>query len=268
MKELVCADFSQIESRVLAWLAGQQDILDVFASGQDVYVHTAKKIGSNNRQLGKVCVLGLGFGMGWSKFIDTAALMGGLVLDEDYARDVVKTWRDANYKISAFWRNLDDAFRTLVEMAPGSKIPVGHVVLERGTEALAIRLPAGRKLIYRNPRLEPNPEAYHPSKTDIVYDGVQQYSKKWGAVRTYGGKIAENVTQAVARDVMAAAMLELDAKGVDLRLTVHDEIIAIASAEEAAATLELVLEVMRTPPPWAHDLPVNAEGWHGRRYKK
>jgi DNA polymerase bacteriophage-type len=266
--EFVCADFAQIESRVIAWLAGQTDILEVFASGRDVYVYTANRIGSDNRQLGKVCVLGLGFGMGWEKFIATALLMGGLVLTEDFARATVKNWREANDKIVRFWYDLDDAFRKAIVSAPGTRVPVGKVVIERGEDAIGILLPSGkRRLIYRNPRLEPDP-SNRVNGTSIVYDGIQQYSKQWGPVRTYGGKLAENITQAVARDVMAHVMLLLDGMKVDLRLTVHDEIIAVASAAKAAATLTLVLETMRTPPPWAHDLPVGAEGWHGKRYRK
>lgn len=267
--ELVSADFAQIEARVIAWLAGQQDILDVFASGKDVYVYTADKIGSTNRQLGKVCVLGLGFGMGFKKFIDAALVMGGITIDEDFARQTVKDWREANYKIVQFWYALDDAFRKAIQSAPGTRVAVGFVTIEKHEGYVAIRLPCTkRKLIYRNARLEDDETAFHDSKTSVVYDGVQQWSKRWGPVRTYGGKIAENITQAVARDVMAEAILKLDVLGVDLRLTVHDEIIALAEGAKAASTLALMLEVMRTPPSWASGLPTGAEGWHGRRYRK
>ena len=218
-------------------------------------------------ELGKVCVLGLGFGMGPDKFIATALLMGGLVLTEDFARSTVRSWREANDKIVQFWYDLDDAFRKAINAAPGTSIQVGRVWIERGKDAIGIKLPSGRRLIYRNPRLEIDPDNKRDG-TSIVYDGVQQYSKQWGPVRTYGGKLAENITQAVARDVMAHAMLLLAGMQVDLRLTVHDEIIAIAEARKAPATLALMLEVMRTAPPWAHGLPVGAEGWHGKRYRK
>ena len=267
--EFICVDFSQIEARVLAWLAGQNDILDVFRSGKDVYVYTAAKIGSTNRQLGKVCVLGLGFGMGPDKFVQTALLMGGLTLTSEFALQTVRDWREANAKIVGFWYALDDAFRQAIKAPVGSKFPVGKIVIERGRDAIGILLPSrSRRLIYRNPRLVPNPQSFHPSKTEIVYDGVSQYTKLWGPVKTYGGKLAENITQAVARDVMAAALLILDQMGIDLRLTVHDEIIAVALARAAAKVLASVLQVMRTPPPWALDLPVGAEGWHGKRYRK
>lgn len=272
--QLVCADFSQIEARVLAWLARQQDILDVFASGKDVYVYTANRIGSSNRQLGKVCVLGLGFGMGAVKFILTAASYG-LTIDEFFADDTVKAWREANSKIVNFWYDLDDAFRAAIEAPAGSKFPVGYVAVERGHKAVFIRLPwtdpatgQPHRLVYRNARLEPNPKAFHRSKTDIVFDGVQQMSKRWGPIRTYGGKLAENVTQAVARDILAYAMLVLDGIGVDLRLTVHDEIIAVCRLSDAQRTLDLVLQHMRTAPPWAPGFPAWAEGWFAERYRK
>lgn len=266
---LVCADFSQIEARVIAWLAGQQDILEVFASGKDVYVHTAARIGSSSRQLGKVCVLGLAYGMGPVKFILTAASYG-LTIDEVFADETVRAWREANSKIVDFWYDLDDAFRAAIQAPPGSKFGVGprNLTVERGHKAVFIRLPSGRRLVYRNARLEPNPKSFHRSKTDIVFDGVQQMSHAWGPIRTYGGKLAENVTQAVARDILAYVMLKLDEYGVDLRLTVHDEIIAVCQLSVAQHTLDLILKEMRTAPPWAPGFPSWAEGWFGERYRK
>lgn len=263
----VCVDFAQIEARVVAWLAGQKDILDVFASGQDVYVYTANQIGSDNRQLGKVCVLGLGFGMGFIKFVSSAKSYG-LTITEEFAERTVRDWRDANHKIVKFWYALDDAFRRAIVAPAGSRFQVGYVTIERGKDAIGILLPNGkRRLIYRNPRLEPDPSnKFHG--TSIVFDGVQQWTKKYGPVRTYGGKLAENITQAVARDVLAHALLTLDAMGVDLRLTVHDEIIAVADAADGKRVYELVLKVMRATPDWAPGLPVGAEGWFGRRYRK
>lgn len=271
-KVFVACDYSQIEARVLAWLAGQQDILDVFARGDDVYVYTANKIGSTNRQLGKVCVLGLGFGMGWMKFIATAKLMGGLDLEEQFAQDTVREWRLANAEIVRMWYKLDDTFRAAIAAPGGSRlaVPGTPLVIERGKDAIGIFLPSKkRRLIYRNPRLMPNPESFHETKTDIVYDGVQQMSKRWGPIKTYGGKLAENVTQAVARDVMASGLLEMDERlKLDLRMTVHDEVIAVCDEPEADAVLRKMLGVMRTAPPWAQGLPVHAEGWAGRRYRK
>jgi DNA polymerase len=267
----VCCDYSQIEARVLAWLAGQEDILQVFRDGKDVYVHTAQKIGSTNRQLGKVCVLGLGFGMGWRKFVTTAKMMGGLDLAQDFAEGTVRSWRQANPKIVAMWYRLDDAFRDAIVYPVGTRFTVRDtpLIMERGTDAIGIFLPSRkRRLIYRNPRLVPNPESFHETGTDIHYDGIQQMSKKWGAIKTYGGKLAENVTQAVARDVMAAGLLEMDALGLDLRMTVHDEVIAVCDADRADVVLNMMLGVMRAAPPWAAGLPVWAEGWTGARYKK
>jgi DNA polymerase len=270
-KVFICCDYSQIEARVLAWLAGQQDILDVFARNEDVYVYTAGKIGSTNRQLGKVCVLGLGFGMGWSKFIATAKLMGELDLDETFAQDTVRNWRTSNPKIVRLWYVLDDTFRAAIVAPVGARLPVGDspLTIERGKDAIGIMLPSQkRRLIYRNPRLVPNEDSFHETKTDIHYDGIQQMSKKWGPIKTYGGKLAENVTQATARDVMAAGLLEMDSIGLDLRMTVHDEVIAVCAESEASMKLAVMLGIMRKAPAWAEGLPVWAEGWTGKRYKK
>ena len=262
---LVAADFSQIEARCLAWLAGDKEKLDVFARHEDVYVYAAKKIGSDNRQYGKVCELGLGFGMGWEKFIDTAKLLAGLQLGETEAQMIVSAWRATNEPITRLWVDYQSAFRTLVDATPGKSIEAGSVRFERGKDAMGILLPCGkRRLIYRNPRLMED----DTGRKQVVYDGIHQFTKHWGPVKTYGGKLAENITQAMARDVMGYAMLALDRERIDLRLTVHDEIVALALDENAKGVLNTMLRVMRTPPAWAPDLPVWAEGWVSKRYRK
>jgi DNA polymerase len=261
---LVCADFAQIEARVIAWLAGQQDILDVFASGEDVYVYTAQGIGSSSRTLGKVCVLGLGFGMGAPKFQATAATYG-LALDAEFAESTVYAWRDKNRRIVSFWYDLDRAMRECIEAPFGTRTRAGRIVFIRGNDGVGMQLPSGRLLIYRNARIEYDP---YTGRDAITFDGISQTTKQWGAIRTYGGKLAENCTQAVARDVMADAMLALDARGQNLLLSVHDELIGEAPKADAQRTLGEMLAVMRTAPTWAPGLPVGAEGWIGPRYRK
>lgn len=264
---LSVADFAQIEARVLPWLAGQQDVLDVFRSGEDVYVQAAAGIfgvpphlvTKDQRQIGKVAILALGFGGGKGAFKTMAAIYGLDVTDER-AEEIKVAWRAANSATVNFWWALDRACRHVLTN-PNSVVPVGpHIKVGRVNAHLVIVLPSNRALFYRDAKLVANPD--RPGQDDITYMGMNQYTRKWERIRTYGGKLAENVTQAVARDVMAHAMVQCENEGMTLVLTVHDELLAENSS------LDRMLEIMRTPPAWASDLPVGAEGWEGPRYKK
>lgn len=264
---LTVCDFSQIEARVVCWLAGQNDILAVFASGQDVYVYTAKKINSDNRQLGKVAVLGLGFGMGGPKFVDAAATYG-ITLTEARAIEIVTQWREANDQIVKFWWDCGDAAMRAIK-SPGRVFMVGpaDVNFEMGSGLLSgcllIWLPSGRRLVYRNARLEIDNGRY-----SIVYDGLDQYTRKWGPIRTYGGKLVENITQAVARDLMADAMLRMDAAGLPLVATIHDELIAEVPTPQASPAFSQMKSIMSNGPRWSRGLPLGGEGFVAARYGK
>lgn len=273
-KKLAVADFSQIEARVLPWLAGQADVLAVFASGRDVYIYTAAKvtgtpeqsIGKDDplRQLGKVLVLACGFGMSAKKFRETAEGYG-VILSEAEAEKAVAGWRTANNLIVDFWWACDRAARAVLSN-PTQTVDVGPVRFGMWGPHMVIRLPSGRPLVYRNAKLVPNKD--RPGQTEISYMGTNQYTRKWERLRTYGGKLVENITQATARDVMRDAMLAADRKGIPLTLTVHDELITEPVADKADTTLADVLAIMHTPPAWAQGLPVAGDGWVGERYKK
>lgn len=276
---LVVVDFAQIEARVIAWLAGQDDLLSVFARDEDVYCYTASRVtgqvvtkGHPLRQFGKVLVLACGFGMGGPKFQATAATYG-LTLTDAEAADAVQGWRNANPKIVSFWWELDAAVRTVLGGgAANVDVPGGKIRVGMWGDTLVLRLPSGRGLFYRDARLVPS--MTRPGQAEISYMGLNQYTRKWERLRTYGGKLAENVTQAVARDLMAEAMLACEEEFTNrnpparLILTVHDELIAEAEAPYEGATLTTMCRAMQTPPPWAFGLPLGAEGWFGARYKK
>jgi DNA polymerase bacteriophage-type len=265
-KTLVAADFAQIEARVNPWLAGQQDLLDVFASGQDVYVYTANKNGSDSRQLGKVLVLACGFGMSGPKFQSTAEGYG-LHLTEQQAKDAVKEWRANNAKIVQFWWDCDTAAKHVINH------PSQHVDLSGGKirfgmlgPHMVIRLPSGRHLVYRDARIELDDNG----REQITYMGVDQYTRKWTRLKTYGGKLVENIVQAVARDLMADAMTRasnniLDA---DTILTVHDELIMETNTLNGNNVLGDIRVIMTSPPAWATGCPMGVDGWMGPRYKK
>ncbi len=221
---LVIADLSQIEARVLAWLAGQADALAVFASGKDIYTETARSIGSSHRQLGKVLVLACGFGMGWSRFRDTA-LGYGVVLSDLEALTAVTAWRRVNHRIVGYWAKLYDTL--LRVMRSGVSEPVGCCTFIRRPNALLIELPSGRHLVYRHPRID-------PSDINVQFTYMGSLGGGWSRLSAWSGKIAENITQAVARDVMADAMLTLD--DVPMVATIHDELVAEVSGRTPPTT--------------------------------
>lgn len=264
---LAVADLAQIEARVIAWLARQDDVLSVFGSGEDVYVWTARQVGSSDRQLGKVMVLALGFGMGAKRFIETAAKWG-IDISLERASDLVRDWRDANQEIVRFWWNLEAAALRVAGAPHGYREDVGVLTLTRRRRAMVIRLPSGRELFYQFVKREWVKTRNGAQRLQLVYEGTNQITRRWELLRAWPGKLAENVTQAVARDVLTSGKRKLYLDGLNFIGTVHDELIAEAPLEEAGDTLQAMLAVMRCAPDWARGLPVDAEGWTGERYRK
>ena len=258
---LAIADFAQIEARVLAWLAGESDVLEVFRKGEtDIYTHTAASIGSDSRQLGKVTVLACGFGMGAGKF-QTTAKGYGVELDAATADQTVQAWRKANPAIVDYWYSAHKALMKAMRK-PGEPQQCRGVVFQRRRKMLTARLPSGRHLVYRYPRVDEVPGPV--PRDEFSYMGT--LGSSWTRLRAWPGKIAENLTQAVARDVMADAMLGL--ASTPLIATVHDELIAEIPEPRALDTLEYMLAVMRRAPGWAPSLPVDAAGIISQRYAK
>lgn len=256
---LAIADLSQIEARVLAWLAGQHDALDVFRRGDDIYTATAAAVGSTSRQLGKVLVLACGFGMGHARFRETA-LGYGVVLDEDEAEASVKAWRAINHHIVTFWWDSHRALMRVVAAGPGACERVGFCTFIHRAGMLLIQLPSGRHLVYRHPRIEVNDQGFD----EFTYMG--SLGGGWLRLRSWPGKTVENITQAVARDVMADAMLQMHDS--PLIATIHDELVAEVPEDRADLYLRMMLKVMRLTPSWAPGLPVDAAGFVVRRYQK
>ena len=262
-RQLFVADFSQIEARCLAWLAGQLDMLDVFADPtQDPYVYAASLQGSTNRNFGKVLVLALGYGMKGEKFQATAKLYG-VILTLEQANAAVRAWRQQNRAIVDFWYACEDAALSALRH-PGREYVVGPVKFCMWRGHLLVRLPSEHVLIFREARVDDI-----DGRRTITYMGLDQYTRKWTRLRTWGAKIAENITQALARDVMAEASLIATADHLlALCLMVHDELIGEADVKDADDALAQLLSIMRRRPDWGPDLPIEAVGWVGRRYKK
>ena len=252
-------DFSQIEARVLAWLAGQKDVLDQFRSGEDIYVWAANRFQSNNRQLGKVLVLALGFGMGAAKLQETAKKQYGLPLTLGEA-DIFKTaWRSQNKMIVAFWAHMEEAARQAIVARDRVVSVMGSGIVFRCTaRTLQMRLPSGGVLYYHKPSID-------TSTGELNYWGPG-LGNKWEKQKTYGGKLAENATQAVARDVMAEAMLRIwrYASAVPM-MTVHDEIVyAVPDGNEAV--FDVYKNFALDAPMWAGGLPIAGEAKVMTRY--
>ena len=247
-------DFSQIEARVLAWLAGQSDVLDVFRSGEDIYTWAAKQFHSDNRQLGKVLILALGFGMGAVKLRNTAKANYGVTMSDEEAQRFHTLWRRQNRKIVAFWSEIEAAARAAI-LQRGKVFPVlpSAITLQASAKTLQMRLPSGRTLYYHQPYLS-------TTRGEIRYWGEEQ--GQWVERKTWGGTLAENATQATARDIMAEAMSRVAVRlGVAPLMTVHDELV-YASGSHNGSLEKLVKEV----PEWAGGLPLEGEAKVYSRY--
>ena len=263
-QRFVAADLSQIESRVLCWLAGQEDKLAHYRAGKDIYLPTAQALGSDSRELGKVLVLSAGFGAS-AKVLLRKAKNYDVVVTAAEAAHYIAAWRRDNTQIVAFWHALHGAFRQVVEAPLGAApLTVSVLTLWRDAESARIRLPSGRELIYRNPRLVPQ------DADDLKFELVADLPHKGGLrpVKLWHGQLVENVVQAVACDVMTIAMLQLHREGVPIVATIHDEIVALVPAEDSERIRQRMLDAMRSTPGWAPGLPLAAEGYVNTRFIK
>lgn len=266
----IVSDFSAIEARVLAWLAGEEWVLEAFRNGKDIYCETAsmmyhvpvEKHGANShlRQKGKVAVLACGYqgGVGAMKRMDK----GGSI-PEDELQSVVDQWRQANSNSVKLWRTCELAARTAIEEHRTVRLKNG-LAFGYINGNLFIKLPGGRKLCYWNTRLKLDPR---DGREHIVYMGVNQETKQWGETETYGGKLVENIVQATARDCLAISMQRVAALGYSIVMHVHDEIIVDCPIEDTGA-MERINACMAEPIPWAPGLPLRGDGYETPFYMK
>lgn len=274
---LIDADFSAIEARVISWLADEEWRLEVFRTHGKIYEASASQmfgvpielIKKGNpeyalRQKGKVAELALGYQGGTGALIKMGALDMGI--PEEDLPDIVTRWREANSRITDLWYKMDAAAVQVI--GRGGSVGVNKVVLARefnyqqGTDCMTITLPSGRKLYYVQPQLGQN-QWGSPS---ISFMGMDQNTKKWKRIETYGGKLVENCVQAIARDCLAQAIEHLESAGLPVVFHVHDEVVIDCLPD--AATLEKVVQIMNNPIPWAPGLPLGADGWVGTFFKK
>lgn len=257
---LMFADYSAIEARVLAWVAGQHDLVETFRNGGDVYKEMASAIYNvdveavtdGQRQVGKMAILGCGYGMGGKRFAEQCASMG-IKVDEDEAKRIVSVYREKNNRIAQYWRDVEQDFVDMVKDA-GRLRTVG------------LPLPSGRLLTYHNPRIIQRETPWGEMRDTAQVDTLNSVTRQWTSQIIWGGLLTENVVQATARDIMATAMMALELKGYNVILSVHDEI--ISEVPDNFGSLDEMIDIMTRVPAWAKGCPINAEGKEGKRYRK
>ena len=277
---LIDADFSAIEARVISWLAGEQWRLEVFRTHGKIYEASAsqmfgvplERIKKGNpeyslRQKGKVAELALGYQGSTGALINMGALDMGI--PEEDLPDIVGRWREANKRIRDLWYSMDNAAVQVITQ--GGSVGLNGLILSheydynQGTDCLTITLPSGRKLYYTSPGIGEN----EWGKPSISYMGMDQKTKRWKRIETYGGKLVENCVQAIARDCLADAIERLEAAGLPVVFHVHDEVVIdVAPWTDEDTMLQTVVDIMRRPITWAPDLPLNADGWVGQFFRK
>ena len=263
----IISDYSAIEARVLAWLAGEEWRLQVFETHGKIYEASASAMfhvpieeitkTSPLRQKGKISELALGYGGAVGALTSMGALKMGLT--EEELPGLVSTWRSANPHITAFWWVVDEAAVTAVRDKRPSK--VGRVSFEYKSGILFVTLPSGRKLSYVKPRMMLNKFG----REGLTYEGIGE-SKKWMRLETYGPKLVENIVQAASRDILAEAMLRLEKEGFDIVCHVHDEV--VLEVPDGKSSVEEVNEIMAVNPVWTEGLPLKAAGFESPFYKK
>lgn len=270
-QRFIVSDFSAIEARVTAWMSGEENTLRAFRNGEDIYCATAssmfgvpvEKHGANAelRQKGKIAVLACGYGGGVNALKAFGADKMGLS-EEDMA-DIVDKWRASSPRVCAMWKGMERAAIKAIARKTSARCPISGTVFDWRNGILWMILPSGRRLAYYG--AEYGDSRLHPGKKTLSYMTTEQQSRKWMRVETWGGKLVENLVQAVARDILRDKMLALDDAGFDIRAHIHDEVVITATPEQ---TLEEVNAIMGAPLDWCPDLPLRGDGYYCDFYMK
>jgi DNA polymerase len=274
-KRLVVSDLAGIEGRVLPWLCGFTEKVQKIANGLDMYKVAAsgiygikyEQVDKAQRFVGKVAELALGY-QGGTNALQQMARAYGVEFDEDTAKQTVSAWREANRPIKRFWSALQAAAIDALG-APGVPQRCGRLSLQylEDKAFLTIKLPSGRALCYYRPFLYDSLAPWGEYTKALSYTGTNQITRQIECVDTYGGKLVENVTQAVARDVLAANLPKIEAAGFEILGTVHDEVIALVD-DQADLDHRHLSALLASAPAWAKGLPLAAEGYSSSRYQK
>lgn len=280
-KQFICADYSAVEGRGLAWVAGQGDKVEAFRKGLDIYKVAASGVykipyeqvdgggKGTQRQIGKTCELALGYGGGWGAMTRFGA--DKLGLSEEEGKEIVKAWRQANDKIVKFWYALRDASIDAMKF-PGDRIKVGKLSFRKRGSFLTMRLPSGRDLFYPNASLEMcdmpwiDDNTGEPAKQKLVTAMTLTAAKQWVRRPLSHVTLTENCVQAFCRDLLCYGLKNLEAEGYPVVMHIHDE--AVAEVPKGYGSLGEFENLLAKLPEWAEGLPLRAEGWVGPYYHK
>jgi len=282
-KKLIAADYASVEARGLAWLAGQDDLVEEFRNGADVYCEMAAVIfsepassfgpKSTERQLGKACILGAGYGMGVKTFHDTCHRWGMKWVDKELAERAILAYREKNWRIRQYLSKIDEIAKAAIA-EPGQAYTVSGTVpvtFQVDDRWLYCQLPSGRRLAWLDPEMAmqrmPSPP-FDPGtmKPTICFTGTDMAGKPT-MKRTYGGMLVENICQGVCRDLLAHAMLELERQGYPVIFHVHDEVICEVDDDKSKSVGD-VRRIMNAGPEWADGFPIESDGFEAERYRK
>ena len=271
------ADFSAIEARVISWLANEKWRMDVFRGDGKIYEATGAKMfnvpisaitkGSVLRDKSKISELALGY----EGSLGALKRMGGerMGLSDTEMMSLVRKWRSANPAIVDMWKEIDEASKEAVRYQRPVSCTCKNIIFDCNGEFMTIQLPSGRKLFYYGPKFKDKKigRSMMPIRV-LCYQGVVQETKQWGEIDTYGGKLTENIVQAISRDLLGNSMLNLEANDYHPVCHIHDEVLCEVPEENAQAYYEEMASIMGTPPEWASDLPLRADGYTTPFYLK
>lgn len=271
------ADFSAIEARVISWLANEKWRMNVFRGDGKIYEATGAKMfnvpisaitkGSVLRDKSKISELALGY----EGSLGALKRMGGerMGLSDTEMMSLVRKWRSANPAIVDMWKEIDEASKEAVRYQRPVSCTCRNIIFDCNGEFMTIQLPSGRKLFYYGPKFKDKKIGRSMMPTRVLcYQGVVQETKQWGEIDTYGGKLTENIVQAISRDLLGNSMLNLEANDYHPVCHIHDEVLCEVPEENAQAYYEEMASIMGTPPEWASDLPLRADGYTTPFYLK
>jgi len=271
-QKLLISDFSAIEARVTAWFAGETWRLEAFREGKDIYCESASQmfhvpvvkhgVNGDLRQKGKIAELALGYGGGVNALKAFGADKMGM--SDEEMQETVDLWRASSPRITALWRALEKAAIRCIARRTSTVSEIGGVRFDMENGILWMALPSGRRLAYFGARYEES--RFHPDRKCLSYMGVEQQSRKWTRIETWGGKLTENLVQATARDCLREAMFALDDTGFDIRAHVHDEVIVTEPLN--GRSVDEMSRLMGQEIRWAPGLPLRADGYEGSYYFK
>ena len=275
-KTFVDVDFSSIENRVGVYLAGQNDKVELFRKGLDEYKVFAadslygiryEEVTKEQRQISKSAVLGAMFGQGAKGLVKYAEGMG-VRLTEVQAKSAVDNYRNSYAKVKLLWAQCETAAIQAVEN-PGNPFRAGgKLVLKMAKNALWMQLPSGRLICWQRPQLELLTTPWGSQKVGVTVHSQNTYTRQWSRNPLIGSSIFQSAVQGTARDCLAVAMINLEKAGYEVINSIHDEVLLLVEEQSAESALADVIKIMTTPPTWAPDFPLAAEGWTGKRYRK